>query len=1418
MRNILYDRTETGRALIWRLSDDRGGDFVRKIGKKLLAIVLVLSMVAVFVPVRVSAAIDVSGLTCADFISNVTARTYIDTMMQYYISSNSNLQSTLSSGKSVVFMFEGGSDNYWSGSVYNDVTGDVRNQAVVIVVQMNSSGTPYIAFYNENCSSVPDDPTLCTYGVGYSGATTVMDGIYSFYTTNHTGPYGAFQLNLGTGYYTPTSAPDGYTLGASGLNIHTRAGNTCGGHSAGWSWSLGCQLIDSGSYSGNAFNQFMKTVAGISYNVWLDYYGKSFNTITTGVTKGYYVVDRQLAKMNPSGVEFGSGSLIELYNSTALNNITASSTTARNNAGLKLDYIDQCTYYPAHCNMEITYANCELRGAPCSAGTHADSTLIDNLIVGDPVVATGIYKNLYGNYWYEIRTADGQTGYIYSENAKFISENTTDITLSGAVAPNGHGKGQSFDLSGKVACEYNRLTEVSVQVYSGLTASGNAVTAGTATLSDTSLELSGSAIGKTLAAETLDVGNYTYVITATYQSYHATDATTLQAHTGTVTLMEEIFAVVPTATDPVTCTHRETTYDISESTCTTAGVSVRICDICGRVTEFENENGHPYSDWTVNVVATCTTDGSRSRTCTACGHIQTQTVTATGHTYNTVTYPATCLEYAKIKYVCASCKHSYTVSEEELMSRWLEALPEGVDPSKVETKTQYSYSEYETITSDTPLGDGYTQIGVSWKQTGSGTKKFVESWPEGFLSSNSLYNTYKPSGLTATQTDTYKCELGSKKLVGYVYYHWCYGTYLYGPLNRTTSKVDDGIHSTFHAFAEVPGVLDPTSLSPASDGSVTYAMAEHCTDSHWWYYIPVYEQSYTEYAPTYTYGRWSEYSDWSDTPVAASDTRRVKTRTLYRYSNAQLGGHNMQNGACTVCGTPCDHTYSNSICTVCGQACVHQYTGGICSVCGAACSHRFSNGACVICAQPCAHSYSAGVCSVCGLNCTHRYTGGSCTVCGEAEPIKDYYLCGFINGANYGCEEDAQNLGQYRFVDGKLVATFKQDSLVCVKTDNNLHWYMTMGWLGEDTTAATLYDSATISNADKLFVPGNVEITFSLTVNQDGTLTLNCDYEKLVVPTLTLNYPTLAFEDQIQYNIYFTATNTASVVEMGLITFDTRMEDGTVADAVDVIPGYVDNGTACFARSGGIAAKNLGDTLYFKVYARLSDGSFAYSDMAGYHAVAYAKTVLGSSATTVAAKQLMIAMLNYGAAAQVNFDYKTDSLMNAFLSDNAQKKIATYDESMVDAVITPSTEKAGHFVLNKTAFTKVYPSVSFEGSFAINYYLETGLTPDNGVSFCYWDADTYAKADRLTTANANGVVPMNFDGTRWHAMVDGIAAKDMDKTVFIAAIYRSGGTVYTTSVIPYSLGRYCETIAANGNAFGAATAVYGYYAKAYFNN
>ena len=56
------------------------------------------------------------------------------------------------------------------------------------------------------------------------------------------------------------------------------------------------------------------------------------------------------------------------------------------------------------------------------------------------------------------------------------------------------------------------------------------------------------------------------------------------------------------------------------------------------------------------------------------------------------------------------------------------------------------------------------------------------------------------------------------------------------------------------------------------------------------------------------------------------------------------------------------------------------------------------------------------------------------------EPVVvDYYLVGFINGANYGCEEDHENLGEYKFVDGELVTTFEADSYIFIKTGDNAH-------------------------------------------------------------------------------------------------------------------------------------------------------------------------------------------------------------------------------------------------------------------------------------------------------------------------------------------------------------------------------------------
>lgn len=1521
-----------------------------RVWSMILVICLILGLLPAFVShVEVEAEAAISGLdslTCAGFISNTTRRNYIDTMMKYYINNYSSLSGALTSGKSVVFMFEGGSD-YYDTYKYVDGSGQVRLQAVCIVVQM-SGGSAKIVFYSEKCSSIPDNANYVTPGYETSGSTTILDGIYKMTTVNHNGNYAAHTTNCYTGWYNPYAGSTGYSASCIGINIHTRGINYC---QSGGGNSMGCQLIGYGASSSNEYNQFMKVVTGCTFNA---YDGTQRCFSSTGTYTGYYVLDRQLGLANPSGTEYGSGSLTALYTQNDLKGITSFSTSARANASF--GYTSECTFYPSSCQFKTTDSTV-INSEPCAAGSN-DSETIQNLSSGTTLTSVGMYKNTSGNYWYQVTTSGGKTGYVYAGDTTYVKQITSDIKITDYDVPNGHVAGKTFSVTGNIKSTGNRIDTAAVYIYSNFGTSGSKITGGSDSVSGYSYGLAGSTIDYATSFGDLSAGKYTYAITATYTNYYAKSAQSLGTNTGSVNLLTEYFVVVSSSVSQSSCSHSNSSTTIKAATCTSSGLSVTSCSKCGKITEDTvAAKGHSYGAWVVSN-ATCTADGSKKRTCTICGNVEQQVVTSGGHSYTMKNKAATCKEYALYEFTCSNCGDYYTLSADELASEWFDYIPAGMASSLFKTKTQYRYSDYQTKTSYESSMAGYTLKSSQWVQSGTATVNYVSSWPSGFYTSNSLYSKYnnKSKKVTASETATTKTTVNSDKVVGYLYYHWCYSSSYYSSASKT------GSYTTFHAYYST---TSPDSYTCDTSDMSYKTSHSTCSNSNWFFVTEVYAQNYTTYNKQFTYERWTDYSAWTDSAVSASSTRKVETRTVYQLKEAAYGQHVWSGGACTVCGDTCAHQYSNGVCSLCGKSCAHRYVNGVCTNCKLVCKHIYQNGECYVCGHVCEHTYANGICTQCGLKekstdfylfgyinggnyaceenhtdlgeyhfvdgklvatfdtssyvavktadnsawymtsgyqgeginsvrlyntevlgttadklyvpkgreitftlvdngdgtltlsyvaapcyhvvhdlngvcvncgdfvghqfadgicqlcggrCLHNFVDGVCSMCGTEH--FEYYLFGYINGGNYACEENYNDRGEYLFVDGELVATFDSDSYVAVKTSDNKHWYMTNGWLGFDTTETILYNTEDESLiADKLYVPGGVEVTFTLKENSDGTLTLSyvvSEKEVIVPPTVTLSYPTLSFEDQIQYNVYYSISDTSHVEEMGLITFESKLTNGTVEDAEDVIPGHIGDGKTFMVHTNGIPAKNLGDALYFKVYARLSDGSFAYSDVAGYHAVAYAKSVLSSASTSRSAKSLVVAMLNYGAASQKYFNYKTDDLMNSFLTASGKALVAEYNESMIDDVVSADYDRAGHFVMNKTAFKNAYPTVSFEGAFAINYYFVNGLTPDNGITFCYWDSETYNSTDRLNTANATGMMKMVPDGDRWYAAVEGIAAKDMDKTIYVAAIYKSGGQVYTTSVIAYSLGKYCETIAANGNEFGEAAAVYGYYAKSYF--
>ena len=323
----------------------------------------------------------------------------------------------------------------------------------------------------------------------------------------------------------------------------------------------------------------------------------------------------------------------------------------------------------------------------------------------------------------------------------------------------------------------------------------------------------------------------------------------------------------------------------------------------------------------------------------------------------------------------------------------------------------------------------------------------------------------------------------------------------------------------------------------------------------------------------------------------------------------------------------------------------------------------------------------------------------------------------------------------------------------------------------------------------------------------------------VVIPTLTLKAPTLEFKDMITVNAMFTAENIQDVVEMGMITYTTKVTEWSVDTAAHVIPGTTYDSTTSryIATSQGIHAKYLGDTVYLAVYAKLTDGTYAYSKLAGYSPVQYATSKL--SGTDAKLKQLVAAMLNYGAAAQTHFGHNTDALANSTLTAEQIALPEAYRSDMVSTVPSASATKQGAFA-NNSGFAKKYPSISFEGAFCINYFFTPNYAPDNGITLYYWNETDFGAASVLTADNASGTIKLEGSGTgQYSGDIVGISAKALSEAVYVAAVYTNGGTTWTSGVLGYSIGAYCASQSTKGGTIAdlaMATAVYGYHAKQYF--
>ncbi len=165
---------------------------------------------------------------------------------------------------------------------------------------------------------------------------------------------------------------------------------------------------------------------------------------------------------------------------------------------------------------------------------------------------------------------------------------------------------------------------------------------------------------------------------------------------------------------------------LTSPTCTQQGYTTYTCSQCGDsyVDDYTDPRGHSFFNWHTTVSATCVSDGEKQRDCHVCGFFETQTIPATGHSYQAYVTEPTCTEQGYTTYTCHCGDFyvdGYVDAKGHSLGYWYTVTPatcvsDGVGRSDctrcgyfetyVLSATGHSY--LSNVTSPTCTGQGYT--------------------------------------------------------------------------------------------------------------------------------------------------------------------------------------------------------------------------------------------------------------------------------------------------------------------------------------------------------------------------------------------------------------------------------------------------------------------------------------------------------------------------------------------------------------------------------------------------------------------------------------------------------------------------------------------------------------------------------------
>ena len=569
-----------------------------------------------------------SNINCS-IISNSQKANYVNNMMKYHILSstdNFRVARNLQNGSSVVFFFDGCSDNV-DDPTYGNYNKYHLSAYCAVVQEVN--GSLKIVYESENCSTIPDNPRNASLNGG-DAVPTVLDGVYNIYSINHLGRYAALHIanSSGTVPAIRCSWSSSYVDSSAAINIHARSGFSnapSNGISQSSYSSTGCFNVGLITDGWNEYNKFISATLGISNAVITTPYSNgSWTKCTEWIDKGVVIVDRsqykaQLEQIYGGDSHFSASTLVRKITEYTDNlDIEIAPGEHTCNRGEYVFFEEAHPHYSCYqCSIcgeiwaDTTSSNysdscytCNHLEKPILTTSNSTYTIGDNITIS--------WNAINGNEYYWIN--------VYRDDALIVDqtlEQRTSYTLENAQ-PGSYRILVSANNAAVNACSEPLTFEVKPQC-----ADGHTWNAGTVTTEPTE--------------ETEGVRTYTCTVCGETRT--------------------ESIAALPHITHRYVAT-------VTPPTCTEQGYTVYFCR-CGHgyTDDYVDPLGHTWGEGVVQLEPTEEEHGLMVYYCQICHDIKGEVIPQLPHThdYTTSATPPTCTERGYTTYTC-ECGETYNDS------------------------------------------------------------------------------------------------------------------------------------------------------------------------------------------------------------------------------------------------------------------------------------------------------------------------------------------------------------------------------------------------------------------------------------------------------------------------------------------------------------------------------------------------------------------------------------------------------------------------------------------------------------------------------------------------------------------------------------------------------------------------------------